>query len=104
MAPSTPGRPDRTPDNHVTYYNDDGTAKLSTVVAHSLADLMGTDVRHAERALYRSIDPASLDRLFRERHDGSPRYDGQTSFTVDAYSVVVSAAGEIRISPISRDD
>ncbi|MFD1514226.1 HalOD1 output domain-containing protein [Halomarina rubra] len=88
----------------MTYFDDDGTAKLSTVVAHSLADLMGTDVRHAERELYKSIDPVSLDSLFRERHDGSPRYDGHTSFTVSGYAVVISAAGEIRISPIRPEE
>lgn len=103
MAPSTPDRPDRQPDRRtdsfVTYYDPAGSAKLSTVIAHTLSDLMGTDVRHAERVLYRCIDPVSLDRLFKRRHDGSPRYEGQTRFTVDGYTVVISAAGQITITP-----
>ncbi|MFC5971136.1 HalOD1 output domain-containing protein [Halomarina salina] len=99
MVPSSPDRPNRESERYVSYYDPTGSRKLSTILVHRLADLMGTDVRRAERVLYESIDPVSLDRLFQQRHDGSARYDGLTRFRVDGYAVVITADGRIEITP-----
>ena len=103
MVPSPPERPSRESRQYVSYFDPSGPAKLGTVLVHALADLMGTDVRYVERVLYETVDPSSLDRLFQRRHDGSTRYEGHTSFTVDGYAVVISADGRIEIASTARD-
>lgn len=99
MVPaSPPSAPDRS-RKHVTYYDRNGAAKLSTVIVHALADVMDADVTQLEEALYESIDPASLDRLFARTADGTPRQDGEVTFTVRGHRVTARSDGRIEITP-----
>ena len=101
MAPPTTSGPDRHTRRSVSYYDPEGSAKLSTVVAHALADHMNRNVTHTERLLYRSVDPASLNRLFARRDDGGGRHDGHATFTVEDYAVTIAATGRIEIASVS---
>jgi hypothetical protein len=49
-----------------------------------------------------TIDPDSLDRLFRPLDDRSRRNAGWVSFSFDERAVTVEASGRIRIGPASR--
>jgi hypothetical protein len=84
---------------HVSYFDRTGPAKLSTVVAHSLAEVLDIDVTEGEKLLYEAIDPQSLNHLFSRQEDGTARYSGQLSFTAGGCRVVVTAAGRIEIDP-----
>lgn len=103
MVPTAPpAAPDRS-RTHITSYDPDGAAKLSTVVVHALADVMDADVTQVEAALYERIDPASLDRLFARTADGTPRRDGEVTFTVQGYRVTVDSDGQIEITSPQSD-
>lgn len=93
--------PDDSPNKtqgYVTYYDRDGTKKLSMVLAHALAEMMGSDATEAEKALYRSVDPTSLDNLFKDQYDGTVREQGQITLRVEEYEIVVSSDGRIEIT------
>ncbi|ELZ18216.1 hypothetical protein NP511_12265 [Natrinema thermotolerans] len=92
----------RSPPLYRVSHDPAGPATLSTTVIHALADCMGVDVTDGRVALYDTVDPAALDRLFRPRHNGSPRTGGALSFVVDGYHVTVRGDGEILIEPPTR--
>ncbi|WP_306061286.1 HalOD1 output domain-containing protein [Natronococcus wangiae] len=85
-------------ERYVTSYDRNGTAKLSTVLVHALADLMDVDIREVEKALYESIDPESLDHLFQRTPNGTARPGGHLTFTVKDYLVMISDDGRIEIT------
>jgi hypothetical protein len=93
----TPDCVDRTADYHVSH-DPSGPAKLSTTVSHALADARGTNVTDSRAALSESVDPESLDRIFRNNRSRPP---GHVAFTVDGYRVTVYGTGEIVITPPS---
>jgi len=95
---SAPDCDDRTPDYHV-YHDPSGTAKISTTITHTLADVMGIDVTDARVALYDSVDPESLDRIFTRVADSRSRPPAHVAFTVDGCQVTVYSTGEIILTP-----
>lgn len=99
-SPRTADRrqPARTNDFYA-YHDPKSDAKLSTTVAHTLADVMGTDVTNTEFSLYDCVDPDALDRLFSPRPDGRPRSPGHVAFTVRGYQVTVYSTGHIVLTP-----
>ncbi|AEH36625.1 HalOD1 output domain-containing protein [Halopiger xanaduensis] len=96
---TSPASSNRPPAVYRAVHEFDGPATLTTTVIHALADCMGVDPTDGRISLYDSVDPDALDRLFRPRHDGTPRSSGQLSFVVDDHRVTVHADGEILIEP-----
>ncbi|SDR34117.1 HalOD1 output domain-containing protein [Natronobacterium texcoconense] len=84
-------------------HDPDGPATLSTTVVHALADCMGVDPTDGRISLYDAVDPDALDKLFRPRHDGTPRSSGHVSFVVADHQVTVYSDGEILIEPPAAD-
>jgi len=84
---------------YVVQHDFDGSAKLTTTLAHALSDVSGMDVTGTGFTLYDHVDPDALDQLFRPKEDGSPRMSGQLTFTVWNYQVTVYSDGRIAIVP-----
>jgi hypothetical protein len=91
--------PVRQPNTYYAKHDPDGSADLTTTVAHALADVMGVDVSGTEFSLYDSVDPDALDRIFAPKADGTPRPPGHVAFGVNGYRVTVYSTGEIAITP-----
>ena len=100
QQPSTPAPTDQ--PVYRARHQPDGTAALSTTVAHAIADCLGIDVTESFAYLHDSIDPDALDTLFQPRYNGGPRTGGTLSFFVHDYRVRVSSDGEILIEPPVR--
>lgn len=86
------------PEYHARH-DPESAAKLSTTVAHALADVMGIEVTDSGFALYDSIDPEALDRLFAPAADGRLRSAGHVAFAVEGYRVTAYSDGRIVITP-----
>lgn len=100
-APSRGGeqRQVSSPRDYRTHHDRDSPAKLSTTLVHALADVMDRDVTDAGEALYRSVDPEAIDRIFSSTEDGAPRAPGHVAFAVEGYRVTVYSDGDIVITP-----
>ncbi|ELY53401.1 hypothetical protein C493_14063 [Natronolimnohabitans innermongolicus JCM 12255] len=83
-------------------HDPDGPARLSTTVAHALADCLRTDVTTCHVALSDAVDLEALDRLFRPRGDGRQRVGGSLTVTVRDHRVTVDGNGDVLIEPIAR--
>ncbi|WP_256393616.1 HalOD1 output domain-containing protein [Natronoarchaeum rubrum] len=81
------------------YHDEDGPAKLSTTVAHALADVLGADASVMREELHDCVDLRGLDLLFRDRTDGTPRAGGYLSFRLYDHRVTVYASGDVAIEP-----
>lgn len=81
------------------FHDPDSAARLSTTVAHALADVMGTDVTSTEFSLYDCVDPDALDQLFTPLADGRRRSSGHVAFNVLGYRVTVYSDGHIVLTP-----
>lgn len=81
------------------YHDPDSAARLSTTVAHALADVMAADVTSTEFSLYDCVDPDALDQVFAPRADGRRRAPGHVAFNVLGYRVTVYSSGHIVITP-----
>lgn len=92
----------RTPQNYVVEHDFDGTAELTTTIVHALSDVTGVDVTEATFTLNDHVDPDALNRLFAPKSDGTPRANGQVSFSVWGHQVTVYSHGQIRIVPPQR--
>ncbi|MFH5801795.1 HalOD1 output domain-containing protein [Haladaptatus sp. CMAA 1911] len=99
MVPNTTHAPSDEPQRYVTYYDRNSAARLSTVIAHSLAELMDTDTDVGEKILYESVDPESLDHLYKKRFDGTPRNKGYLTIITNGYTIKAHADGLIEITP-----
>jgi len=77
----------------------DGPGRLTTTLAHAISDVSGVDVTDTGFTLADHVDPDALDRLFEPRDDGTPRLNGQLTFTVWGYAVTVYSDGGIAIVP-----
>jgi len=77
----------------------DGTAELTTTLAHALSDVSGVDVTDTGFTLYDYIDPDALDQLFKPRDDSAQRINGMLTFTVWGHQVTVYSDGQIAIVP-----
>ncbi|OVE85546.1 HalOD1 output domain-containing protein [Natronolimnobius baerhuensis] len=63
-------------------------------------DIPTTDLRPPEyEPLHTAIDPESLDTLFSQQADGTPRIGGSVSFQYCGYHVVVMADGRVVLDP-----
>jgi len=81
------------------YHDENSPAKLSTTVAHALADVLGADASVMREELHECVDLRGLDLLFRDRTDGTPRAGGYLSFRLYDHQVTVYASGDIAVEP-----
>jgi len=77
----------------------DGSAELTTTLAHAISDVTGLDVTDTAFTLNDYVDLEALDRLFKPSDDGRQRIDGHLSFDVWGYEVTVHSDGQIEIVP-----
>jgi len=84
---------------YVVQHDFDGSAKLTTTLAHAISDVSGIDVTGTGFTLYDHVDPEALDQLFKPKADGSPRMSGQLTFTIWSHQVTVYSDGRIAIVP-----
>ncbi|MFC7143001.1 HalOD1 output domain-containing protein [Halosimplex aquaticum] len=85
-----------------TYYvkhDFEGSAELTTTLAHAISDVTGVDVTDTGFTLNDHVDPEAMDRLFKPKDDGSPRINGHLSFTIWGHQVTVYSDGQIAIVP-----
>lgn len=99
QVPQRSGARQSPPANCYAYHDHNGSARLSTTVAHALADAMGVDVTQTEFSLYDAFDPDALDRIFAPLADGTERATGHVAFCVMGYQVTVYHNGHIVITP-----
>lgn len=85
--------------NYFVQHDFDGSAELTTTLAHAISDVTGIDVTDTGFTLADHVDPEALDRLFEPRDDGTPRTNGHLSFTIWGYQVTVYSNGQIAIVP-----
>ncbi|WP_084186429.1 HalOD1 output domain-containing protein [Haladaptatus litoreus] len=74
------------------------------ILAHALAEVMDVDATEGEEVLYASVDPTSLDNLFKNQFDGTARDQGHITLTVDEYLMIVSSGGRIEITPQNNSE
>lgn len=85
--------------NYFVQHDFDGSAELTTTLAHAISDVTGIDVTDTGFTLNDHVDPDALDKLFAPKADGSPRTNGHVSFTIWGYQVTVYSTGQIAIVP-----
>ncbi|MFP8954414.1 HalOD1 output domain-containing protein [Natrialbaceae archaeon A-arb3/5] len=95
---------DQANDRYVFHHDSDGTATITTTIVHAIAEIADTDVSQGEFSLYDSVDPDALDRLFRQKTDGTDRTGGHVAFTTLEHEVYVYANGDIIIYPPTQTD
>lgn len=87
------------PTDYHVQHDAEGPAKLSTTLAHALADVMGADVTEAGDVLREVVDFDALDRLFALTDDDATDPAGHVAFVVEDYRVTVYTTGRIVITP-----
>ncbi|MXV62208.1 hypothetical protein GS429_09070 [Natronorubrum sp. JWXQ-INN-674] len=97
-------RYDQTNDRYVFHHDSEGTATITTTIVHAIASIAETDVSQGEFSLYDSVDPDALDRLFRQKADGTERSGGHVAFTALEHEVYVYANGDIIVYPPAKAD
>lgn len=85
--------------NYFVQHDFDGSAELTTTLAHAISDVTGIDVTDTGFTLNDHVDPEALDRLFEPKADGTPRTNGHVSFTIWGYQVTVYSNGQIAVVP-----
>lgn len=75
-------------------YTPDEEESLSVAIITALSEVKGRDITEEECVLYKSIDPESLDRMFREDGDGNTI---KVEFTTHDAIVILWGNGEISI-------
>lgn len=71
----------------------------STVVVTAISSINDIDPLELEK-LNDHVDPDSLDSLFRPQRDGTPRGDGEVSFSFAGYEVSIRSHGEAVLAAI----
>jgi hypothetical protein len=99
--PLSQRQPRETQAYYVTH-DFDGSAELTTTLAHAIADVSGIDVTDAGFTLSDHADPEALDRLFEPKEDGTPRMNGNLTFRIWGFRVTVYSDGQIAIAPIQQ--
>ncbi len=89
----------RASQNYFVQHDFDGSAELTTTLAHAISDVTGIDVTDTGFTLNDHVNPEALDLLFKPKADGTPRTNGHVSFTVWGYQVTVYSNGQIAIVP-----
>ena len=90
---------DQPNDRYVFHHDSDGTATITATIVHALASIAETDVSQGEFSLYDSVDPDALERIFRQKADGTERTGGHVAFTALDHEVLVYANGDVIIYP-----
>jgi hypothetical protein len=72
-----------------------GNEPLSAVVIRAVADAADLEPADLGTPLYDQIDPDALDKLFSDRHNGTPRGSGHVTFTLLDYDVTVYSDGHV---------
>lgn len=83
------------------HLNHDWTGSMSvgSRIVLALERITGSETHELE-PLQNTIDPESLDKLFRPLPDGTPRGDGLVTFTFVDHVITVSSSGRIDLSPV----
>src|SRR6056297_2000465 len=87
--------PARDSGTYFVKHDFDGSAELTTTLAHALSDISGVDVTDTGFTLYDYIDPDALDRLFKPTDDAARCVNGTLTFTVWNHKVTVYSDGQI---------
>lgn len=96
---NAPQQQSRGNQNYFVRHDFEGSAELTTTLAHAISDVTGIDVTDTGFTLNDHVDPEALDRLFAPKEDGTPRTNGHVSFTIWNYQVTVYSNGQIAIVP-----
>lgn len=94
--------PVRDAGTYFVKHDFDGSAELTTTLAHALSDVSGVDVTDTGFTLYDYIDPDALDQLFKPTGDAQRSVNGMLTFTVWSHKVTVYSDGQIAIVPPQR--
>lgn len=83
------------------YYasHDMATDGLTATVALAIAEVDGSSPTHIISNFGTYVDPDGLNRIFRERPDGSACTGGHVQLDIDGYRVRVRSDGTIAITP-----
>jgi len=84
---------------YVVHHEFDGTAELTTTLAHAISDVTGIDVTDTGFTLNDYVDPDAMDKLFKPKPDGTQRTNGSLTLTILGCQVVVHSNGQIIITP-----
>lgn len=85
---------------YYTYEHDfHGPAKLTTTVAHAIADVSGADVSEVGTGINHRVDPRALDGLFSPKPGGAPRVRSNLTFDIWDHLVTVHCDGLIVVTP-----
>jgi hypothetical protein len=84
---------------YYAYHDPTSPAKLSTTLAHALADVMRSDITDAGIAISNCVAPDALDRLFSQSDGGHATTQGHIAFSATGYRVTVYSSGHIVITP-----
>ncbi|WP_251341396.1 HalOD1 output domain-containing protein [Haloplanus halophilus] len=78
-------------------YSETSDIELSVTVVHAVLEATGKEP--TEVNLNDAIQPDALNRLFGDKHDGTPRSGGTLTFAFAGCEVTVTGDGEIRVDP-----
>ncbi|WP_158059075.1 HalOD1 output domain-containing protein [Halorussus halophilus] len=73
---------------------DDEHQSLATTLVTAISELVECDPVDEAYTLYDSVDPEALEKLFSDKHDGTPRTGGFVVFEVEGCRVEVWAQGD----------
>ncbi len=79
------------------------TDDASTRIIRGVDEVVGEDTEK-QTWLYDSIDPDALDAIFKQKHDGTSRTDGQVIFSARGCEIVLHANSDIVIYAPVEDD
>lgn len=85
-------------ETHTTEF-DPRARPASQAVVDAVAQYRGVGTTDLD-LLHESVHPDGLDRLFRPKHNGTPRSDGRVAFEYADCHVVVESAGAVRVRPL----
>lgn len=74
-----------------------GDGSVPESVVDALAEASDLPAEQLRGRLYETVDADALDRLFRPKHDGTPRYGAAVSFSVAGHDVTLAADGTITV-------
>lgn len=81
-------------DGRAAYRVRDDEQSLATTLVTAVAELTDCDLTDEEYTLYDAVDPEALEKLFSDRHDGSPRTGGHVAFELRGCRIEVWAQGD----------
>lgn len=88
-----------TPAHFSHDWEEDGA--LSTTILAAIATVENVDVTSLDVTLHEYINTDALDAIFAPRYDGTPRQDGEFTFTCNGYLIRVTSEGQFTITDAS---